>query len=144
MDLGLKGKTVLVAAGSRGMGRAVAEGFLREDAAVTICARDAAALERTRIGMEFSRHGGPIGNFRSCAPTVEHATDRICREEGGWSRTFTPSEPSGITTARARGETVPGCSLGAVVRAQSPPPGAAAVPHQSGVVAGGIRIDLAC
>jgi len=42
------GKRVLVAGGSRGIGRSVALGFAREGAAVSICARGAEALEATR------------------------------------------------------------------------------------------------
>jgi 3-oxoacyl-[acyl-carrier protein] reductase len=44
MDLGLKGKVVLVAGASQGMGRATALGFAREGAKVAICARGEAAL----------------------------------------------------------------------------------------------------
>jgi 3-oxoacyl-[acyl-carrier protein] reductase len=39
MDLGLRGKTALVAAGSRGLGRAVAEELAAEGASLIICAR---------------------------------------------------------------------------------------------------------
>ena len=42
------GKRVLVAGGSKGIGRSVALGFARAGAAVSICARGAEALERTR------------------------------------------------------------------------------------------------
>ena len=42
------GKRVLVAGGSKGIGRSVALGFAREGAAVSICARGAEALEATR------------------------------------------------------------------------------------------------
>jgi 3-oxoacyl-[acyl-carrier protein] reductase len=42
------GKRVLVAGGSRGIGRAIALGFARAGAAVSICARGAAALDATR------------------------------------------------------------------------------------------------
>jgi 3-oxoacyl-[acyl-carrier protein] reductase len=48
VNLGLKGKSVLVAAASKGIGKATALGFLREGARVTICARDTAVLEAAR------------------------------------------------------------------------------------------------
>jgi len=41
MDLGLKGKRALVTGGSKGIGRAIAEGFANEGADVAICARNA-------------------------------------------------------------------------------------------------------
>jgi len=44
MDLGLKGKTALVVAGSKGMGKACALGLAAEGARVAICARGEAAL----------------------------------------------------------------------------------------------------
>jgi 3-oxoacyl-[acyl-carrier protein] reductase len=45
------GYRVLVAGGSRGIGRSIALGFARTGAAVSICARGAAALEQTRLEM---------------------------------------------------------------------------------------------
>jgi 3-oxoacyl-[acyl-carrier protein] reductase len=46
MDLGLKGKTALVAASSRGLGRAVAGELAREGANLVMCARTAGPLEQ--------------------------------------------------------------------------------------------------
>lgn len=55
MDLGLRGKNVIVTGGSRGIGRATALTFAEEGANVAICARGAEALERTRG--EIEAHG---------------------------------------------------------------------------------------
>ncbi len=51
MDLGLKGKIALVAASSKGLGRASAEAMAAEGAKVTICARNEEALNATRDAM---------------------------------------------------------------------------------------------
>jgi 3-oxoacyl-[acyl-carrier protein] reductase len=44
MDLGLKNKVALVAAASRGLGRAVAEELAAEGASLVLCARNAQTL----------------------------------------------------------------------------------------------------
>ncbi|MBI2930300.1 MAG: SDR family oxidoreductase [Planctomycetes bacterium] len=44
MDLGLRHKSVLVTGGSRGIGRAIARAFCREEASVIICGRSAKHL----------------------------------------------------------------------------------------------------
>lgn len=46
MDLGLNGKVAIVAAASKGLGKAVAEGLAREGCRVAICARDSASLQK--------------------------------------------------------------------------------------------------
>jgi len=47
MDLGLKGRGALVAAASKGLGRACAEALIGEGAEVFISSRDAIAIEST-------------------------------------------------------------------------------------------------
>ena len=54
------GKRVAVCGGSKGIGRAIALGFARAGAAVSICARGQAALEATR------RELGPAGHAAPC------------------------------------------------------------------------------
>lgn len=56
MDLGLKGKVALVAAASRGLGRAVAEELAAEGAALVLCSRNAETIKQT--GSEIVRATG--------------------------------------------------------------------------------------
>jgi len=51
MDLGLRGKVALVAAASRGLGRAVALGLANEGAKLVLCARGAEGLESARAAI---------------------------------------------------------------------------------------------
>ena len=46
MDLGLTGKTVVVTGGSKGIGYAAAEAFLKEGASVAICSRHEEELKK--------------------------------------------------------------------------------------------------
>ena len=58
MDLGLKDKGVIVTGASKGIGLAIAEGFAREGAKVSICARNAETLEQARA--QIAGHGGVV------------------------------------------------------------------------------------
>lgn len=58
MSFDFSGKRVLVAGGSRGIGRAIALQFAAAGAGVSICARGAAALDATRA--ELATHGRPV------------------------------------------------------------------------------------
>jgi 3-oxoacyl-[acyl-carrier protein] reductase len=52
MDLGLNGRCAMVAAASKGLGRAIAESLLREGCRVSIASRSAANLEKTQNEIE--------------------------------------------------------------------------------------------
>jgi 3-oxoacyl-[acyl-carrier protein] reductase len=76
------GKRVLVAGGSRGIGRSIALGFAKAGAGVFICARGAEALERTR--QEIAEAGVPahaapcdLGDAEAIAAMVPQAADRL-------------------------------------------------------------------
>jgi 3-oxoacyl-[acyl-carrier protein] reductase len=51
MDLGIKGRTAIVCAASKGLGRACATSLAREGVDVTLCARGAEALEETAAAL---------------------------------------------------------------------------------------------
>lgn len=58
MDLGLKGRRVVVTGGSRGIGFAIAEACAAEGAAVSICARGAEGVEAAVAALRG--HGGTV------------------------------------------------------------------------------------
>jgi len=62
MDIGLKGKNVIVTGGSKGIGREVCAIFLAEGANVEMCARNAQEIEATVGGAFLARiHSGYLG-----------------------------------------------------------------------------------
>lgn len=71
MDLGIKGRVVIVAAASQGLGRATAEAFAAEGANIAMCARKVDALHATAD--EIAKRFG-VGVFA-------HATDVTIPEE---------------------------------------------------------------
>ena len=66
MDLGLKDKRVLVAAASKGLGRAIAQEFVREGSRVAICSRDQTTIDR--VAQEIG--GGTLGIAADVSTTV--------------------------------------------------------------------------
>ena len=80
MELGLLGKTALVCAGSKGIGRASAEALSAEGARVAICARDLETLSRA-AGEIAARTGNPVLPFRADL-TVAADIDSLFEEIG--------------------------------------------------------------
>jgi NAD(P)-dependent dehydrogenase (short-subunit alcohol dehydrogenase family) len=81
VDLELEGRRVVVTGASRGIGRAIAEGFLREGARVAICARDEAVLAAT--AGELARRGEvhhlpvDVGDPGAAADFVDWSTGQL-------------------------------------------------------------------
>lgn len=74
MDLGLTNKVALVAAGSRGLGRAVAEELAAEGASLVLCARDTRTLDETAAAIAKSSDAHVLA-----IPTDVTVTDDIKR-----------------------------------------------------------------
>ncbi len=58
MDLGLTGRVAIVAAASKGLGKAVVEELAREGAHMAICGRTARTLKGTAASIEKSTRSG--------------------------------------------------------------------------------------
>src|SRR5262245_66479186 len=95
MDLGLRGKVALVAAASKGLGRAVAEELAAEGAKLAICSRDEEAIEA--VGREIAKSSGAevlargadvsrpadIGRFVDAALAAFGRVDILLTNSGG-------------------------------------------------------------
>src|SRR5215210_2966879 len=83
MDLGLGGKTALVTAASKGLGRAIATELAREGARVVISSRDEQALARTaaeigsETGAEVGYRAADLTSGDEIEALVRHALDRF-------------------------------------------------------------------
>ena len=56
MDLGLKGKRVLVTGGTKSIGRAIVDAFVAEGAVVGFCARDAKLVKERETDWRSRQH----------------------------------------------------------------------------------------
>ena len=85
MDLGLHGKVAFVAAGSKGLGRAVAEELAAEGVSLAINARGVASLESTCKSIESSTRAevlalpGDVSSSEQADAMVKSAIDRFGR-----------------------------------------------------------------
>jgi 3-oxoacyl-[acyl-carrier protein] reductase len=85
MDLGLKGRGVIVAASSQGMGRAAAELFAREGAQVAMCARTESTLRqaaediRKATGAEVYAESLDVTNLAAVQKFVEQVAKQFGR-----------------------------------------------------------------
>lgn len=85
MDLGLHGKVAVVAAASGGLGKAVAERYAREGAAVAICSRDRAAIDAAATAIRQETGGrvlpvqADVSRAEDVNAFVQAATDEFGR-----------------------------------------------------------------
>lgn len=79
MDLGLTGRKVLVSGGSRGIGRAIVEGFLAEGAQVGFCARGADGIRQAETAFGDRAMGSvvDITDPEAVEAWVHEAADRM-------------------------------------------------------------------
>ncbi len=82
MQISFSGKRVIVAGGSRGIGRSIALGFAGAGAAVSICARTRAALDQTAAEIKalgVKAHAAPcdLADAKAIAAYIEEAASSL-------------------------------------------------------------------
>ncbi|HET6314956.1 MAG TPA: SDR family NAD(P)-dependent oxidoreductase, partial [Chloroflexota bacterium] len=77
MDLGLRGRTAIVAAASRGLGKAVAQALAREGANVVMFSRDGAAIEAAAREVQDAADGGAQVVGLAADATNLHDLERV-------------------------------------------------------------------
>ena len=80
----LKGKTVLITGGSRGLGLVMAREFAREGARLALCARDDEELERARIDLEG--FGVDVMTFRCDVRNRQEVADMVAAVSNRFSQ----------------------------------------------------------
>lgn len=86
MDLGLADAAVVVTGASRGIGRAIAAGFIEERARVMLCARGVAQLDATAVLLRAAYPGATVSTVAADVGTPEGAesiVEAARREFGG-------------------------------------------------------------
>lgn len=83
MELGLKGKRVLITGGSRGIGAAIAQDFADEDCKVSIVSRDEESLKQkiAEIGGRRKGHEYIVSNLRDPGEPTRIAKELIARHK---------------------------------------------------------------
>jgi len=81
MDLGLRGQAALVAAATKGLGKAIAHAFVAEGARVAICGRDAKTLQAaaTDLDGDVLAVQADVSKAEDVARFVQAAVDRFGR-----------------------------------------------------------------
>lgn len=84
MDLGIKGKTVLITASSKGIGKAVAEGFAAEGCNIAICSRNKESLIETSKEMRTKCKVEPFWGVcdLSNLKDIENLHDAVIKQFG--------------------------------------------------------------
>ena len=85
MDLGLKGRVALVAAASKGLGRAIADALAAEGASLVICARGRDELEVAKGSIE-SRTGANVHAIVADVADADQLAKLASEALGKWGR----------------------------------------------------------